>query len=93
MRAHPHSASCSLPYGRCSEFYLRKIQDIDDYIPSTRGKLVHFSKFKYLYSIISQLMQYQQTPYNLQPVAQIAALLYWKDEDRIPREDDPLKPF
>lgn len=39
------------------EFHLRKIRAVEKYIPSLQGKFVNFAKSKYLYSIVSQLMQ------------------------------------
>lgn len=61
------------------EFHLKKLRAVEKHVPWMDGKSlrINFSKAKYLYSIVSQIMQYQQTPYNLQPVPQIAALLNW----------------
>jgi hypothetical protein len=74
------------------EFHLRKIRTAERGIPSTEGKLINFSKAKYLYSMVSQIMQYQQTPYNLQPVAQIAALLTWAPQQG-EQDRDESPPF
>ncbi len=37
--------------------------------------LINFAKRKLIYTVISQLQQIQQSPYNLQPVYQIASFL------------------
>eukprot|EP01102_Stenamoeba_stenopodia_P020108 TRINITY_DN7734_c0_g2_i2.p1 TRINITY_DN7734_c0_g2~~TRINITY_DN7734_c0_g2_i2.p1 ORF type:complete len:552 (+),score=95.95 TRINITY_DN7734_c0_g2_i2:3-1658(+) len=58
------------------ELHLKKIVAAEKHIPSVIGKgLANFSKSKYIYSIISQLIYCQQTPYNLEPVIQISNLL------------------
>lgn len=75
-------APAIIPY---LEAHLRKLQQILELVPGTRGRLVHWAKHKYLYSVAAQVADYQQTPYNLQPVAQIAALLAWKEDE--PRDD------
>jgi len=62
----------SIPY---LEFHLKKIMAAESHIPSMIGKMVNFSKSKYIYELVSQIMHYQQTPYNLEPVVQIANLL------------------
>ncbi len=71
------------------EFHLRKIRAVERGIPSTDGKLINFSKAKYLYSMVSQIMQFQQTPYNLRPVAQIASLLQWASPAADDRDESP----
>jgi len=48
---------------------------VEEHIPSIIGDVVNFSKSKYLYNLISQLIQYQENPYNLQPVQTIIDLL------------------
>jgi len=58
-----------------SDFHLRKIMSVEEHIPSIIGDVVNFSKSKYLYNLISQLIQYQENPYNLQPVQTIIDLL------------------
>jgi len=58
------------------EFHLRKIITVEKEIPSiVGGSMINFSKSKYIYNLISQLIQYQETPFNLQPVERIANLL------------------
>jgi len=37
--------------------------------------MVNFEKSKYLFNLASQLVQYQENPYNLQPVSKIIDLL------------------
>ncbi|KAL6041501.1 hypothetical protein QOT17_024907 [Balamuthia mandrillaris] len=53
------------------------IMNVERYIPSIQeDNTINFTKSKYLYSLISQLMSYQETPYNLETVGKIADLLH-----------------
>jgi hypothetical protein len=58
-----------------TEFHLCKIMNLEEHFPSVIGRVVNFSKSKYLYNLVAQLVQYQENPYNLQPVGKIGDLL------------------
>jgi len=62
-------------------YHLKKIYSAEVRLPSLTNGLTNFSKCKFVHSIISNLVRYQQTPYNLQPVTQIAKLLMDHDQD------------
>eukprot|EP00026_Physarum_polycephalum_P002714 Phypoly_transcript_02722.p1 GENE.Phypoly_transcript_02722~~Phypoly_transcript_02722.p1 ORF type:complete len:821 (+),score=152.14 Phypoly_transcript_02722:35-2497(+) len=67
--------------------YLTDLTFIDDGNPDTINGLINFAKRKLVYTVIDKVKQYQQSPYNLQPVYQIASLLVslvWEhmDEDK-----------
>lgn len=55
--------------------YLTDLTFIEDGNPDFIGKLINFTKRKYIYDVIAKVKQYQYTSYNLQPVYQISCLL------------------
>jgi len=59
---------------------LKKLVAVEAIVPSSMGHMVNFSKCRYIYKLVSELTAFQQTPYNLQPVTQIADLLQNFDE-------------
>jgi len=67
----PNRHPC-IPY---LDYHLKKLVAVEALVPSTIGHMVNFIKCRYVYKIISELIRFQQTPYNLQPVTQIADLL------------------
>lgn len=70
-----------IPYLDC---YLQRIRKVEQEVSSfTSNNLINFAKFRVIYKLVSELIEFQQTPYNLQPVAQIAALLLNNSEDSI----------
>ena len=50
--------------------YLTDLTFIDEN-PDTVNGMINFTKRRLVYSVISKIQQYQQTPYNIQPVDQI----------------------
>lgn len=58
-----------------SDFHLQRIASVEAIVPSTVGHMANFAKCRMVYHCVSELTRYQQTPYNLQPVTQVARLL------------------
>jgi son of sevenless len=50
--------------------YLTDLTFIDENADGVNG-LINFAKRKMIYNVISKIIQYQQTHYNLQPIDQI----------------------
>ena len=56
----------------CREYYLKLLTDIDKEHVDNIGALINFEKRALVSKIIKDIQGYQQHPYNLQPVHQIA---------------------
>jgi hypothetical protein len=55
--------------------FLNEILEIEMKYPDQIGNLINFQKRQFLFKSIVKFQQYQQKPYNLQPVHQIATFL------------------
>jgi len=62
---------------------LKDVQTLEEQYPDKIGNLVNFQKRQHLFRSITALQNYQQRPYNLQPVHQIEVFL-----NDFPRKDD-----
>jgi len=56
-------------------FYLQSLSDIEEQNPDNIQGLINFDKRSLVAKVIKEIQTYQQSPYNLQPVHQIAAFL------------------
>jgi len=63
-----HLRSVELPCIPYLGMYLTDLTFIEDGNPNMHGKLVNFFKRQLVSEVISNIQQYQQTPYNLEPV-------------------------
>lgn len=75
------------------DYHLKKLVAVETLVPSVTGNMVNFAKCRYVYRVVSELVQFQQTPYNLQPVTQIADLIRdFRDldnlDDEFPEEEN-----
>jgi son of sevenless len=63
-----HIRSVELPCIPYLGMYLTDLTFIEDGNPNTHGNLINFFKRQLVSEVISNIQQYQQTPYNLEPV-------------------------
>jgi hypothetical protein len=71
--------------------YLTDLTFIEDGNPDYIYGLINFFKRKLVYTVISQVKQYQQAAYNLQPVYQISCLLWKPAKERMMDEEEQYR--
>lgn len=71
--------------------YLTDLTFIEEGNPDYINGLINFGKRKLVYTVISSVKQYQQAAYNLQPVYQIACLLWKPAKERMMDEEEQYR--